>query len=92
MTCARSWMARAGETTTWRSEWGPLEMESPLRLVARFLLAGLHRGQPSESAFREGQGTVLAASLYQSGALDYRASPGATGAVGDIATGLSMRD
>ena len=26
------------------------------------------------------------------GALDYRASPGATGAVGDIATGLSMRD
>ena len=46
----------------------------------------------AESAFREGQGALLAASLYQSSALDYRASPGATGAVGDVATGLSMRD
>ena len=46
----------------------------------------------AESAFRQGQGALLAASLYQSGALDYRASPGATGAVGDIAAGLSMRD
>ena len=71
---------------------GPLEMESPLRVVARFVLAGLHRCQPSESTFRQGQGALLAASLYQSGALDYRASPGATGAVGDIAAGLSMRD
>ena len=59
-----------------------LEMESPLRVVARFVLAGLHRCQPSQSAFREGQGTVLAASLYQSGALDHRASPGAAGANG----------
>ena len=37
-------------------------MESPLRVVARFVLAGLHRCQPSQSAFRQGQGALLAAS------------------------------
>ena len=42
--------------------------------------------------FGKGKEPFLAASLYQSGALDYRASPGATGAVGDVAAGLSMRD
>ena len=31
-------------------------MESPLRVVARFVLAGLHRRQPSQSTFRQGQG------------------------------------
>ena len=45
-------------------------MESTLGLVARFLLAGLHRFEPSQSAIREGKGTLLAASLYQSGPLE----------------------
>ena len=69
----------------------PLAMEPALGLVARFLLAGLHRFQLAQSAIREGQGTLLATSLYQSGPLDHRASPRFPGALGDVATGLPLR-
>ena len=69
----------------------PLAMEPALGLVARFLLAGLHRFQLAQSTIRQGQGTVLAASLYQSGPLDHRASPGLPGAMGDVAAGLPLR-
>ena len=70
---------------------GPLAVEPALGLVARFLLAGLHRFEPSQPAIREGQGTVLAASLYQPGPLDHRASPNLPGTVGDVAAGLPLR-
>ena len=60
-------------------------------LVARFLLAGLHRFESAEPILRQGQGTVLATGLYQSGALDHRASPGAPGAVGDAAQDQASR-
>ena len=66
-------------------------MESTLGLVARFVLAGLHRFELAQSVVRQGQGTLLAASLYQSGPLDHRASPGVPGAMGDVATGLPLR-
>ena len=93
MTFARSWMKRAGETTTWSLEWAGLWKWNPLSAwwLDSYSLA-YTVASPFESAFREGKGALLAASLYQSGALDYRASPGVTGAVGDVAAGLSMRD
>ena len=45
----------------------------------------------AQPAIRQGQGTVLAASLYQSGPLDHRASPDIPGTVGDVAAGLPLR-
>ena len=42
-----------------RWQWNPLSA-----WWARFLLAGLHRFKPPQSAIREGKGTLLAASLY----------------------------
>ena len=56
-----------------------MAVEPALGLVARFLLAGLHRFFAAQSAVRQGQGAVLAAGLYQSGPLDHRTSPGAPG-------------
>ena len=66
----------AGERLHRAGHEEPLAMEPALGLVARFLLAGLHRFLAAEPTLRQGQGTVLATGLYQSGALDHRASPG----------------
>ena len=40
------------------------ESDRAIGNMARFLLAGLHRGEFTESAIRQGQGTLLATSLY----------------------------
>ena len=93
MTFARSWITAGRGDDYLEIGMGGLWKWNPLSAwwLDSYSLA-YNRCQPSQSAFREGQGALLAASLYQSGALDYRASPGAAGAVGDVATGLSMRD
>ena len=84
---------RGGPWTRLHRDWHglPLSMESALGLVARFVLAGLHRFELAQSVVRQGQGTLLAASLYQSGPLDHRASPRVPGPLGDVATGLPLR-
>ena len=89
----RQILVRGGPWTRLHRAWHerPLSMESALGLVARFVLAGLHRFEPSQSAIRQGQRTFLAASLYQSGPLDHRALPRVPGSLGDVATGLPLR-
>ena len=84
---------RGGPWTRLHRDWHglPLSMESALGLVARFVLARLHRFELAQSVVRQGQGTLLAASLYQSGPLDHRASPRVPGPMGDVATGLPLR-
>ena len=65
----------AGERLHRARHEGPLAMEPAFGLVARFLLAGLHRFLAAQSTLRQGQGALLATGLYQSGALDHRTSP-----------------
>ena len=50
-------------------------MESPERDVAGFVLARLYRGVTSESAFRQGERTILATGVHESRPLDHRTVP-----------------
>ena len=68
-------------------QWNP-----PGRALARCLLPGLYRLLPPESVVRQGERPVLAASLHESGEVDYRAASDLSQPLGDLAGCLQMRD
>ena len=69
-----------------------LAMEPLGRSGLRQLLAGLHGLHLAQPAFRQIEGTLLAAGLHQPGPLDHRASPHHARRLGDAERHLPLRD
>ena len=70
---------------------GGMTLESALGLVARFVLARLYRLVAPQSTVRQGEGTVLAAGVHQSGPVDHRAVPRASRPVGHAPRRVPLR-
>ena len=69
----------------------PADVEPAECHLARCVLARLHGRVPLESTVRQGQRTLLAAGLHESGPLDHRAVPGAARRMGDAARRVPLR-
>ena len=71
------------------SRWSA-DVESPECHLARFVLARVHGRVPLESTLRQGQRTLLATGLHESGPLDHRALPRAARRMCDASRRVSL--